>query len=297
MLTFTTATMGDDEDQAFFALYSAVRSEELAMQDWDPVLRDQILRLQFVAQRNSYRKQDPAMAEQFILRDGRAIGWIMISRSVADVRCVDVAILPGERRQGAASQVLRGLQDEAAARAVPVVLSVLRTNASALALYHRLGFQSVGENDSHLFLEWRQAQQRPTDGGASHDSARDGSMFRAHLDTTFTADPGAGGVPLRLAEVVDDRVSGGMEQFSLFFHGTADRILPQGHTRSNTRCSARSRSFSCPSTARTASASCTRRVSTGPRCRDRPRMGADRRPLPRNCIVVFSAARSGHDAR
>lgn len=228
MPTFTTATMGDEEDQTFFALYNAVRSEELAMQAWDPVLRDQILRLQFVAQRSSYRKQDPAMAEQFILRDGRAIGWIMISRSVAEVRCVDVAILPGERRRGAASQAIRGLQDEAAARAVPLVLSVLRANASALALYHRLGFQSVGGNDSHVFLEWRQVQRRATVGDATHDSAHDASMFRAHLDTTFTADPGVRGVPLRLAEVVDDRASGGMDQFSLFFHGPADRLLPQG---------------------------------------------------------------------
>ena len=62
----------------------------------------------------------------------------------------------------------------------------------------------------------------------SESAQRDAATFRAHLDTTFVADPGAGGIPLRLADVVDERVSGGMEQFSLFFHGPADRLLPQG---------------------------------------------------------------------
>jgi len=213
MPTFTTATMGADEDPIFLALYNAVRSEELGMQAWDPVLRDQILQLQFVAQRSSYRQQDPAIVEQFILRDGRAIGWIMVSRSGDAVRCLDVAILPEERRRGAATRTLRGLQEEAAARAVPLMLSVLRTNAPALGLYDRLGFHVVGERASHVFLEWREA-------------ASQAAMFRVHLDTTFMAD--SQGVPLRLAEVVDERASAGIEQFSLFFHGPADRVLPQG---------------------------------------------------------------------
>jgi ribosomal protein S18 acetylase RimI-like enzyme len=119
--------------------------------------RDQILRLQFVAQRSGYRQQYPALVEQFILRDGRAIGWVMVSRD-AMVRCVDLAILSEERRRGAATWALRELQAQAARMAVPLVLSVLRTNVPALALYDRLGFQPVGENDSHVFLEWRQVQ-------------------------------------------------------------------------------------------------------------------------------------------
>lgn len=157
MPAFTTASIGADEEQIFFALYSAVRSEELGMQAWDALRRDQILRLQFVAQRSGYRQQYPALVEQFILRDGRAIGWVMVSHD-AMVRCVDLAILSEERRRGAATWALRELQAQAARMAVPLVLSVLRTNAPAVALYDRLGFQPVRENDTHVFLEWRQVQ-------------------------------------------------------------------------------------------------------------------------------------------
>lgn len=56
----------------------------------------------------------------------------------------------------------------------------------------------------------------------------DAATFRAHLDTAFVTDYGDRAVPLRLAEVADDRVTGGLEQFSLYFHGPADQQLPQG---------------------------------------------------------------------
>ena len=56
----------------------------------------------------------------------------------------------------------------------------------------------------------------------------DAATFRAHLETTFVADDGERTVLLRLAEVVGERVTGGLEQFSLYFHGPADRQLPQG---------------------------------------------------------------------
>lgn len=59
-------------------------------------------------------------------------------------------------------------------------------------------------------------------------TASQASTFRPHVDTTFVADPGARSIPLRLAEIGDERVSGGMKQFSIFFHGPADRLLPQG---------------------------------------------------------------------
>lgn len=51
--------------------------------------------------------------------------------------------------------------------------------------------------------------------------------FRPHIGTDFTIEEGAQQAVLRLAEVSDSGVSNGMHQFSLFFHGPADRILPE----------------------------------------------------------------------
>lgn len=50
-------------------------------------------------------------------------------------------------------------------------------------------------------------------------------IFRAHLETSFElADASA--VQLRLVEVIDEGIAHGVRQFSLFFHGPVDRVLP-----------------------------------------------------------------------
>jgi hypothetical protein len=58
----------------------------------------------------------------------------------------------------------------------------------------------------------------------------DPAMFREQLDTIFQLDveaDGSGPIQLRLVNVADDGVASGIRQFSLFFHGPADRVLPQ----------------------------------------------------------------------
>ncbi len=56
----------------------------------------------------------------------------------------------------------------------------------------------------------------------------DPATFRAQIDTIFGVDHDSGQISLRLVEVADERTGGGFQQFSLFFHGPADRLLPQG---------------------------------------------------------------------
>jgi len=56
----------------------------------------------------------------------------------------------------------------------------------------------------------------------------DPDAYREQVDTVFQVEHQAGPVPLRLAEVADQGTGGGFQQFSLFFHGPADRLLPQG---------------------------------------------------------------------
>lgn len=55
----------------------------------------------------------------------------------------------------------------------------------------------------------------------------DPEAFREQLDTIFQVDDASGPTPLRLVNVADDGVARGIRQFSLFFHGPADRVLPQ----------------------------------------------------------------------
>lgn len=57
--------------------------------------------------------------------------------------------------------------------------------------------------------------------------SQDPATYRRFVGTLFSVDE-PHQVDLRLATVTDERVSGGVLQFSVFFHGPADQILPQG---------------------------------------------------------------------
>jgi ribosomal protein S18 acetylase RimI-like enzyme len=150
-----TLDMVRAEEVALFRLYTAVRAEELGMQDWDPESRNRMLRFQFEAQRRGYREQFPAADERLILSDGSPVGWIIVDRSGTELRGIDMALLSEQRNKGVGTRVIRALQEESAARSRPMVLSVLTLNVRALALYVRLGFRVISETDTHTAMEWR----------------------------------------------------------------------------------------------------------------------------------------------
>jgi hypothetical protein len=54
------------------------------------------------------------------------------------------------------------------------------------------------------------------------------AQFRAEVETMFQVNHPLGPIPLRLASMSDERVTGGFVFFSLFFHGPSDRLMPQG---------------------------------------------------------------------
>ncbi len=144
-----------DDEPALFQLHMAVRSEELGMQNWEPELRDRMLRIQFDAQRRSYRERFPHADERLILRDGSPVGWVIVDRSGPKMQCLDIAIVSEERCRGAGTRVFRALQEEATVADRPLALMVLRMNVRAHALYFRLGFRVVAETDLHLMMEWQ----------------------------------------------------------------------------------------------------------------------------------------------
>lgn len=148
-------TVRPEDEAALFALFAAIRSEELAMAGWDAALRDLVLRQQFDAQRRGHRAQYPAASEQLILFADRPIGWMVFDRSGPTWHCVDIAIAPEFRRRKIATDILRTIQDEAAAARRAIGLMVLRSNAAARALYERLGFRTSGGTGTHWFMEWR----------------------------------------------------------------------------------------------------------------------------------------------
>ena len=141
-------------DETLFALYSAVRSDELGMQSWDPAMRDQILGTQYEGRWRGYREQYPRAEWRLILRNGSPVGWVIVDHSGRALHGIDIALIASERSHGLGSQVIKNLQSQAATGKRPFAITVLQTNDRAIALYVRLGFRVTGQSESHTFMEW-----------------------------------------------------------------------------------------------------------------------------------------------
>lgn len=152
-----------DADRAFLrAVYGSTRADELALVPWTEAEKQAFVDHQFEAQDRHYRQYYPDATFDVVLVDGCPAGRLYVDRRSAEIRIVDVALLPHHRSAGTGTVLLRGVMDEAAASGRKVSIHVERFNP-ALRLYTRLGFVPVGDTGVHLLLEW--TPQAPAGSG------------------------------------------------------------------------------------------------------------------------------------
>jgi ribosomal protein S18 acetylase RimI-like enzyme len=142
-------------DEPFlFEVYASTREEELALTNWDAPARRAFLDMQFMAMRRGYGSMYSAGEFLIILLGARAIGRLVLNRTAAELRVVDLALLPADRNAGIGTLLMRRLCAEAAQAGKPVRLSVLK-NSRAIAWYQRLGFVKNDEAAFYNQMEWR----------------------------------------------------------------------------------------------------------------------------------------------
>lgn len=149
--TLRPATPADEP--FLFALYRGTREQEVAAWGLPPAQLELLLKMQFDAQRRHYATL-PGLEHHLVLVQGEPAGRLMVSRTEAEHRLVDVALLPERRGGGVGAALVRALQQEAARAGRPLRLQVLAGNP-ARRLYERLGFRATGENGPHIAMEWR----------------------------------------------------------------------------------------------------------------------------------------------
>lgn len=145
------AAAEDDEFQ--LELYATTRAEELAIVPWTVEQRAAFLRMQFAAQTTSYRMRFPAAEWSIILRDGVRAGRLIVERGPAEIRLIDIALLPEHRGLGTGTTLVTALQAEAARENKPLRLHVEARNR-ARRLYERLRFRPLAQRGLYLELEW-----------------------------------------------------------------------------------------------------------------------------------------------
>ncbi|MBN2387245.1 MAG: GNAT family N-acetyltransferase [Anaerolineales bacterium] len=146
----------DADEDFLYRVYAGTRAEEMARVPWDEAQKQDFLRMQFAAQQAHYRKHFPEASHDVLLADGLPAGRMYVDRRAAEIRILDIAVLPEARRQGVGSHFLRGLMKEA--QAVRKTLSIYIDETSpSLDLFRRLGFVQAGGNGISCLMEWHPA--------------------------------------------------------------------------------------------------------------------------------------------
>jgi ribosomal protein S18 acetylase RimI-like enzyme len=151
----TTRIAGPQDEAFLFAVYADSRSDETALTNWSPEQIDGFLRMQAAAQRQDYERRFPEGVQEILLRGGRPIGRVWTAQTDGELRLLDVAILEKYRGRGSGTVLLQALQRRAAARQLPLRLSVWKAHGHIIRFYQRLGFSPAGDMGIYLAMEWR----------------------------------------------------------------------------------------------------------------------------------------------
>lgn len=158
-----------DDGGFLFDTYASTRAEEVASFGWTRAQAASFLRMQFDARQRAYAKAYPSAETSIIVVAAVPAGAMIVSRSNAEIRLVDIALLPEFRSRGVGSRLLVGLIAEASRQGLPLRLSVTRNNRAA-RLYQRMGFVECGGDAMYREMELlrQQAADKQDDSRESH---------------------------------------------------------------------------------------------------------------------------------
>lgn len=143
-----------DDREFLLDVYASSREIELSMVPWDDEQKRAFVVYQFDAQTAYYTDTFPDAAHDIIEADGEPVGRLYVDRRTNEIAILDVAVLPGFRRRGIGTYLIRDLQTEAAERMVSVYVEGFNPS---LQLFEKLGFTAAENDGVNLRMEWRSA--------------------------------------------------------------------------------------------------------------------------------------------
>lgn len=159
---------GPDDFAFIEALYVSSRAEELAQTGWPAAQQHAFLVQQHRAQHHHYQRHYADAERQILERDGVAIGRLYLGHWEAEIRIVDITLLPELRGQGIGGAILRDLGAAAAAAGKAVSIHVEKMNP-ARRLYLRTGFVLAEDKGVYDLMTWH-----PAPGSGAPADARGG---------------------------------------------------------------------------------------------------------------------------
>jgi GNAT superfamily N-acetyltransferase len=135
-------------------IYASTRADEMALVPWDAAQKQSFVQMQFSAQQKHYRAYFPHATHDMILVEGQPVGRLYVDRREAEIRILDMTLLPQARGRGIGILIVQDLMKEAAYRNQSLSIYVESFNRS-LGLFQRLGFVKTEENGASWLMVWR----------------------------------------------------------------------------------------------------------------------------------------------
>lgn len=163
----------NEADDAFLEALYFSRRTDLQQAGADEQFVRQLINMQYRTQLLGIKNTYPQARHLLIENAGLCVGRLVMDVGSADIRVIDLALVPDVQRKGMGKAVLRIIQHEATEKKLDISLSVEKNNLTARALYLKAGFKV--HNDDALFehmrwcRQWENESEQPT--GQEHVAA------------------------------------------------------------------------------------------------------------------------------
>jgi GNAT superfamily N-acetyltransferase len=138
-------------------VYASTREQELALTDWTDAQKRDFVAMQFAAQHRYYQEHYTRTAFCVVILGDQPVGRLYVDIGAAEIRIVDIALLPEARGRGLGGALLGAVLREAERLGLPARIHVEMFNP-ALRLYQRLGFRPADTTGVYYLME-RPAQE------------------------------------------------------------------------------------------------------------------------------------------
>ncbi len=143
----------EEKDNLFIeAVYRSTREDELKLTNWDESQKNAFIMMQSMAQMAEYNTKFPGATYQVIIYKKQDAGRFYTWETDAEIRLIDIALLPAFRGKGIGTFLLGELVKRSNKVKKKISLHVDPDN-TAIQLYRRLGFIHIKNNGRHYYME------------------------------------------------------------------------------------------------------------------------------------------------
>jgi GNAT superfamily N-acetyltransferase len=142
-----------DDEPFLRRLYGETRISEFASLPLSEAQVTALCDAQFDAQAAGYRSAYPGATHFVVCSEGASVGRMIVAADARQLLLVDLCLMSAFRGRGWGRLLVRGLQDQARASAVPLRLQVERSS-TVLGWYRELGFVVSGAEGTHISMSW-----------------------------------------------------------------------------------------------------------------------------------------------